>query len=123
MEQINRCLAILLPRQPYVDWLNSLRESRDKIWSLQDFNDQGFAYLIPEYSQLSDMRKYVQDNFQVVFEDALSRGLANEDRWPSKRGRETFEAWFEVEIHSRILDLSEEPLRVRSIRSLAHSLK
>ncbi len=123
MEQINRCLAILLPRQPYVDWLNSLPESREKIWSLEDFNDQGFVYLIPEYSQLSDMRKYVQDNFLVVFEDALRRGLADEDRWPSKRGLVNFRAWFEVEIHSKILDLAEEPLRGRSIRSLAHSLK
>ena len=47
MEQLNRCLAILLPRQPYVDWLNSLPESREKVWSLEDFNDQGFVYGIP----------------------------------------------------------------------------
>ena len=116
MEQINRCLAILLPRQPYVDWLNGLPESREKDWSLEDFHDEGFVYLIPDCLQLEDMRNYVQKNFLVVFENALGRGCQDEDQWPIRRGREIFEVWFEVEIHSTILDLAKKPLRSRSIR-------
>jgi hypothetical protein len=43
--------------------------------------------------------------FKVIFEEELNGWHQRESDWPTPRTYETFLAWFEVEVHSMVLDL------------------
>lgn len=49
MYTINRSIAIIRPKQPFVDWVNELPDAEWKS-SLSDFKNDCFALLIPEYN-------------------------------------------------------------------------
>jgi len=48
MYTINRSIAVITPKQPFVDWANQLPDAE---WesSLDDFKTDCFSLLIPEY--------------------------------------------------------------------------
>ena len=42
---------------------------------------------------------------KAIFDEELNGWHQRESDWPSSRTYETFLAWFEVEVHSMVLDL------------------
>jgi hypothetical protein len=47
----------------------------------------------------------VRPYFKAIFEEELTSWHRREREWPSSRTYETFLKWFEVEVHSMVLDL------------------
>jgi hypothetical protein len=43
--------------------------------------------------------------FKAIFEEELNGWHRREREWPARRTYETFLAWFEVEVHSMVIDL------------------
>ncbi len=102
MPPINRSVAIIRPKQPFVDWSNQLPDFGSKI-SLDTFREDCLAILIPEYGTKAGKR-YVEQMWEEIFEDQLWGWCTEESWWPKDRTKKLFRQWFEIEIHSMVVD-------------------
>ena len=104
MESINRTAVIIKPKQPFVDWLNSIPEETIK-HTLEDLCPENITYLIPEYDYPQQSLAYVKKLFPVLFEHQLFGWYTDETLWPQKRTWKMFQEWFAIEINSEVIDL------------------
>ena len=111
MSEINRSLMILRPKQPFLDWARWL-DDESKDLTLDSLNEDSTAYLIPEIWQDSDQEKFLQTYYDILFEEQLEGWWTDEVSWPQQRDLKLFLEWFEVEFHSLVFDLCDEPIRV-----------
>ena len=111
MSEINRSLVILKPKQPFLDWTRTL-DDEDQDLSIEELHHDSIAYLIPELWQDFDQQELLESYYDVLFEEQLAGWWTDEADWPQKRDLKMFLAWFEVEFHSLVFDLCEEPIRV-----------
>lgn len=114
MSEINRSLVILKHKQPFLEWARTLDEN-DRDLSLQELDDDSTAYLIPEIWQDSDQQGLLESCYDILFEEQLGGWWTDEAAWPQKRDLKMFLDWFEVEFHSLVFDLCDEPIRVIEI--------
>lgn len=112
---VNRSLITIYMKQPYVDWINSLREKEELekgiLYDVNGINEEPTAYLIAEIFDPSDLELYLERYWIVLFEMQLSGWMLDKKVWPKKRTTEMFNAWFEVKCSSLVIDLwGQEPL-------------
>jgi len=88
MYTIDRLIAIIKPRQPFMDWLESM-PGWDLDLTLDDLRKDCLTLLIPEYDDNEKAMRYIERNCKSIFEMRL------------------FRKWFDVEIHSMIYDMAE----------------
>ena len=109
MYTINRSIAIIRPKQPFVDWANQLPDAE---WesSLDDFKTDCLAILIPDYDTDEEAEGYINEIYEDIFTEILSEWSTEESWWPQDRTNEMFWQWFEVELHSIVMDSCMEPI-------------
>lgn len=112
---INRSVVILEFKQPYIDWINSIREEEELkkkiVYTMEEINDDPRAYLIPEISDPPDLEIFLERSWIMLFELQLSGWVLDEEPWPRKRTRKMFDQWFNVKCSSLVVDLwGKEPL-------------
>jgi hypothetical protein len=105
-EPIDRNAILVRPKKPFYEWLNSVYPE-DKTHEKDEHN----IYLIREMDHIDEVKKWIQRNFDRLFVNELNDWNTNEDRWPKKRTYKMFSEWFDVEVHSMILDLEDDPVR------------
>jgi hypothetical protein len=103
MPIINRSALILRPRQPYVDWANSLPGPRF------DPTDERAVYLAPEFVGPVEMRSWLVEAFDLLFQHELDSWHTDESDWPAPRDFTMFRRWFELEYDSVVVDLCDAP--------------
>jgi hypothetical protein len=105
MRLVRRAAVTVTPKQPYIDWANGIDEDGVKIG--EDFWPERHVYLIGDVSDVIpfDRDVIVRPYFKAIFEEELNGWYRLESAWPSPRTYETFLEWFEVEVHSMVLDL------------------
>ncbi len=103
MEVINRAVAIIKPRQPYLDWAQQLADPPDRL-SLADLRRDCTAILLPEWDDPADAEAFIQDMFADVFAMELDAWHRDPQAWPAHRSYQIFREWFDVELHSLVLD-------------------
>jgi hypothetical protein len=107
MPLLNRS-AILSPKQPFADWANSIDDDGPR-FVLRDEDDALTVYLGPELDTVEEIRAFVDRHFDYFFEDWLNGWCTDPARWPRRRTRKMFNAWFEVRIHTMVDDMVEAP--------------
>jgi hypothetical protein len=110
MYTINRSIAIIRPKQPFVDWANQLPDAE---WesSLDDFKSDCLAILIPEYNTDEEAEGYIDEIYEDIFIEELFGWCTEESLWPQDRANEMFWQWFGVELHSIVMDSSTKPIK------------
>ncbi len=105
MRLVKRTAITVTPKQPYIDWANSLDEDGVKIG--EDFGPEGRVYLIGDVADVNpfDRDVIIRPYFKAIFEEELNSWYRLESAWSSPRTYETFLEWFDVEVHSMVLDL------------------
>jgi hypothetical protein len=105
MRLVRRAAITVTPKQPYIDWANRLDEDGVKIG--EDFQPEQQIYLIGDVSDVFpfDRDEIVRPYFKAMFDEELNDWHQQESDWPASRTYATFLAWFEVEVHSMVLDL------------------
>jgi hypothetical protein len=104
MQRINRTVAIIKPRQPFVDWLNSLPDD-DHVYTLEELAADNLTFLIPEADSHEGAMDYIRKKHDLIFTWELWGWVTAEELWPAKRDRKVFREWFEIEINSEVFDL------------------
>jgi hypothetical protein len=115
MRLVKRAAITVTPKQPYIDWANSLDVDGVKIG--EDFFPERRVYLIGDISHVIpfDRDVIVQPYVKAIFDEELNSWHRRESDWPAPRTYETFLTWFEVEVHSMVLGLpSRRTIRTES---------
>jgi hypothetical protein len=81
MDSINRQVAIIKPKQPYVNWINSLpgtveSETVDKLQA------DCTALLLPHFDTHQGSLNYVKKIYRNIFEYELYGWYTDENAWP-----------------------------------------
>ncbi len=106
MDHLDRCVIVVKPKQPYVDWVMGLPDADEgPIPTLQGLREEGTAYLLPDYVQDDYKDELLREHCEPIFEQELSAWHTLEDDYPPERTFEAFKQWFDVEWHSMVFDL------------------
>ncbi len=106
MYSINRSVAIIKPKQPFLDWLNSVLEDKSTIEKLRE---DCLAILLP--SEEEDSQKLIKKHYKKIFEEELFSWCADDALWPQNKSYKRFLTWFEVEIHSIVMDAGDNRIK------------
>jgi hypothetical protein len=104
---VNRLAAIIKPKQPLLDWLKS-QPDWDLDITLEELRADRYALLIPGYAFPDQALRYIERNHKAIFELELFGWYTDESVWPKKRTLSVFRKWFDVEIHSMVIDMLDE---------------
>ena len=110
MYEVNRSIAIIKPKQPFFDWLNALPFEQDEALTLTALRQDCNALLIPPAEDFEDACDFIRTRWRGLFEAELADWCDDDTLWPEKLTPNLFQQWFDVEIHSVLTDLVEEPL-------------
>ena len=109
MKSINRSVAVVRPRAPYVTWASSVDSDAGNLEEY--FRTKMSVYLIPPDPQEEHEGAPIEQWFAQVFEHELEDWHLDEEAWPQQRDLGTFRDWFEVTVDSVVLDLVEGSIR------------
>jgi hypothetical protein len=104
MRRVKRAAVSIRSKQLSMDWANALETGGVKIGV--DFMPEGRIYLVDDITEgLLDVPAVVEPYYGLTWEEELGAWHRLEKDWPRRRDFTTFQAWFEVEVHSVVLDL------------------
>jgi len=101
-DSINRNAIVVKPKQALFDWVNSIYPE-----SPVEAAHEGTVYLVKENDSNEAIEKWLKKNYDNIFQNELNNWHTDEKDWPQKRTYKQFTEWFDVEIHSMIVDLEE----------------
>jgi hypothetical protein len=119
MYEINRSLAIIKPRQQFLDWLAGVIEPAPQDMTLEEMRRDATAILIPEFDDEESALHFVYSNYDELFERELEDWIGDERLWPVQRSLKLFKEWFDVEIHSMVTDMVEDDFANMHVSSLS----
>jgi hypothetical protein len=109
MDAINRSAVIVMPAQPFLDWLHRADRTSAEL-KLEDLRREPTIYLLPEYDTEEEARGYLRHHCREIFEEQLDGWYRVPSAWPIDRTFDSFNRWFEYRFHSMLVDLCDEPV-------------
>jgi hypothetical protein len=109
MITINRTAIVVIPGQPFLDWLHRADPTSNKL-SLKDLRREPTVYLLPECENEEEARERLEEVCGQIFEEQLDGWYRVPSSWPNRRDLAAFDHWFEWSFHSVVVALCEEPL-------------
>jgi hypothetical protein len=109
MDSVNRNVAVIKPKQPFLLWLKGL-PGEDLGISLKEMSQDCTVILIPEFTSEKEARIYTEAIYEELFEMELTSWCRDESLWPKDRCIQMFREWFEIEIHSEVFDTLDEEI-------------
>lgn len=110
MTEINRSVVVVKPKQPYLDWVQSLDDEGTNV-TLADLQQDCTAFLVPELLDEEHQEEILAQYHDVLFEYELASWIEDDALWPPKRNLTMFKEWFETEFSSLVVDVVGDPLR------------
>jgi len=105
---INRCVVVVRPKQPFIDWAAALPDADDVLPTVEG---EGTVYLIPSIGYPDDADRFLAELFGDIFDEELWAWHRARADWPANRDFRMFKEWFTIEVHSLVFDLCpHEPL-------------
>ena len=100
---IDRSVAIIKPKQVYVDWANSIPDTEFEM-TLEDFRDDCMVILISPYLSVEEAHSEIEELYEDIFTAQLYDWDEQKSHWPQKRDLETFWQWFDVDFYATVAD-------------------
>ena len=113
---LNRGSVTLKPKQPVLDWLNSVDRSlgvKDSM-KFDPLDEHGDTFLVPGepvVESRQDAVAWVEKNWKDFFEFELGQWILDDTLWPQKPTLKLFREWFDIEYRSMVWDIGAEPLQ------------
>jgi len=102
-------VVIVKPSEPFLYWLQSL-PNQLKDLALEDLPGDSFCLLIPESDSQQEATALISKRYKKIFESELMAWHIVKRDWPKKRTLAIFREWFDLEFHSKVIDLVEMPI-------------
>ncbi len=109
MATLNRSAVVVKPGQPFVDWLHTADPTSCHL-SLQDLTREPTIYLLPDCDTQAELDAALRERCEEIFIEQLAGWFNDETAWPQDLGFETFCRWFDLQHHSMLVDLCDDPL-------------
>jgi hypothetical protein len=109
MITINRTAIVVMPGQPFLDWLHRVDPTSGEL-SPEDLRREPTIYLLPECENEEAVREYLEEVCGEIFEERLNGWYRVPSSWPSRLERDAFDRWFEYSFHSVVVDLCDDLL-------------
>ena len=109
MDAINRSAVIVMPKQPFLDWLHRVDPTSANL-KLEDLRRELTIYLLPEYDTEEEARGNLREYCREIFEEQLDGWYRVPSAWPVDRTCDTFLRWFDCRFHSVLVDVCDDPL-------------
>jgi hypothetical protein len=111
MRVINRTAVTITGAKPYVDWtLTTDADANKGAITVARARTYGSAFLMPEFQLEEDIQEWVEDNAKWIFEFQLGAWTEDETTWPQTRDLKSFRQWFNVDIHSVVVDVADDEI-------------
>jgi hypothetical protein len=68
------------------------------------------VYLIPECETGEEVAQFLRELCEAIFVEQLDGWYRDQATWPKDRSFAVFSRWFDLEHHSMLMDLCDEPL-------------
>jgi hypothetical protein len=101
MIEIDRMALLIKPKQSFLDWINQVNEES---MSLSELILDCTVLLVPMIEDEADFNQYLQGTYQTLFEQELLSWCTDADLWPKKMDFDTFNMFFDIEVHGLVLD-------------------
>lgn len=104
---VNRGAMLLRYKAPAVQWINEadpVEGNRDV--TLELVNEERTVYLISDRAgdDSASFHRWLRRNYLHFFELELEGWYVDETLWPADRSFKRFEEWFDVEVHTVVVD-------------------
>jgi hypothetical protein len=116
---LNRAVLLVRYRQPFIDWVNAVDPEPTRQVRLEELQDDNTAYLVPLESR-EELEEWLELNWELVFENELSSWYTDESVWPQPRSLALLQSWCRLELHTVVIDTSDEPLAEEDLDELDH---
>ena len=110
---INRAALIVRPKQPYVDWANSVDDDGSRA-ILQEVRIDPSIYLVETVGFLEDFDLLVDNTWEWISKEQLNGWMRDPDSWPERLTREMFLEWFDCELSTMIWDMLKTRIKPAS---------
>jgi hypothetical protein len=111
MRVINRIAISITGAEPYVNWMRQTDRAADRgTLTVARVRPYGTACLLPEFELEEDVQEWIEENASWLFEFQLAAWTDDESAWPPVRELKTFREWFTVDIHSVVVDVSDDDI-------------
>src|SRR3954462_6888100 len=112
MEPVNRFALIVRPKRRYKGWADSVAESDDAVFDLDEARGTPAVYLVAVPAEVG-LQDIIDDYSADIFEEQLMVWHKDERAWPVNRSPHVFRDWFDVTLADTVIDLDpEEPTDV-----------
>ena len=109
MATLNRSAVVVKPKQAFLDWLRAADPTSHDL-TLRDLAEEPTIYLIPECDTEAEIDQVLRTLCEEIFTEQLASWFNEEPAWPHDRRFEIFCDWFDVQYHSMLIDLCDNPL-------------
>ena len=110
MYVVDRMVALVRPKKPMLDWLMA-QPDNDVDLTLEQLRSDCTVLLVPQVEEPEDAIAYVDDCYRRIFEMELASWYDETSRWPKDMSLKAFWEWFDVEIHTMVIDTVDAELR------------
>lgn len=107
MYAVDRSVAIIKPKEPFLEWIQNLPGSEIDI-TLEQLRTDSTVYLIPDFDEIEDALAAIDQIYGQIFEAELAEWSEEESTWPEDRSLKQFWKWFDVALHSIVIDAVED---------------
>ena len=114
---INRSILIVRPKQPYIDWANSMDDG-GPLANLKSMRKSPNTFLIDEIYYDDDLSLIIDEYWETLFEIQLNNWMRDPDVWPEVLTREMFEKWFDYELFDMVWDITGKRIK-RQFQSIS----
>lgn len=117
MYEVNRSVFIVVPREPFWQWLSNLPHSDLGDLTLAELQQDANSYLVPACQNIDEVWDEIEAHTETIFAAELADWCDDESYWPDLTA-ELFNEWFNVQISSIVTDLAEEPVEREAFADL-----
>ena len=103
MYLVNGAVAVIRHKQPFIDWVHSAPDKPTFI-TLESCNEDCNCFLLPEHETEEAFEDIIYGLYDDIFTIELHGYYTDESMWPEDRSYKTFLEWFDIEVHSMLLD-------------------
>ena len=117
MYEVNRSVFIVVPREPFWQWLSNLPHSDLGDLTLAELQQDANSYLVPACHNIDEVWDEIEARTETIFAAELADWCDDESYWPDLTA-ELFNEWFNVQISSIVTDLADEPIEREAFADL-----
>lgn len=109
MYEVNRSVFLLIPLDPFWNWLQTLPGNHLDDITLEDLQADANSYLVRPCETADEVWDEIEARFQDIFAAELADWCEDESEWPDLHA-DIFNEWFDIQLSTVITDLEAEPI-------------